>query len=710
MITTPLCRLVLGCALTVLLAAGELQAQTLPPPPISPAPVVGYQYDANSNLKSQTLAPGASGFAFTTSNTYDALNRRKDTTDPKFGVTRFEYTGRDDLIKVTDPRTLITQYPRNGLGDVTSLLSPDTGTVPLITYDEAGNLKTRTDSRGVLETLTYDATNRKTQLVYSKSGSTSLTYTWTYDQTGAGFANGIGRLTSTTHPTGSTQYTYDPQGRVLTDIQRVNAAPGANTAQSMTVTYTYDTAGHVSSIVYPSGRKLVIGYVGGLPVTVTLARTSTATPTTLISQIAFDPFGGAKSWLWQMAGSTQAYDRERDTSGRLVRYRMGNSLRDITYDAADRITAYTHYDASTGAATPALDQSFGYDELGRITGITTASAVWTIGYDANGNRTSVILGGVTRNYVTAAASNRLSRLTNPIRLFGYDDAGNTTNDGGNYTSTYDLAGRLATLTKAGATSTFSVDGMGRRVRKFISSGTGAGPASTVIFVYDQQGQLLGEYSSTGAALREYVWLGSTPIAVFMTDPVNPIIAPPLVYYIHTDHLDTPRVVVDKNNALRWRWLAEPFGTTAPETNPAGLGVFTQNLRFPGQYADQETGLFYNYFRDYDPTTGRYAQSDPLGLQGGINTYAYVSGNPISSTDPKGLLKETPGGNGGGGKRYCPLVAEIPMGPMFFAQITAWYCFYDCNQTCPGDPNKVVADIQWQWYPDFGCKKEIPAPQ
>jgi RHS repeat-associated protein len=144
-----------------------------------------------------------------------------------------------------------------------------------------------------------------------------------------------------------------------------------------------------------------------------------------------------------------------------------------------------------------------------------------------------------------------------------------------------------------------------------------------------------------------VWLRDTPMAMFTPDPANPS-GEPLVYFIHTDHLNTPRVVVDRQNRVRWRWLAEPFGTSAPETNPSGLGVFTQNLRFPGQYADAESGLFYNYFRYYNSAGGGYTQSDQIGLAGGsVSTYGYVEENPLGGTDPMGLsgvMTKVPGTN------------------------------------------------------------------
>jgi len=87
----------------------------------------------------------------------------------------------------------------------------------------------------------------------------------------------------------------------------------------------------------------------------------------------------------------------------------------------------------------------------------------------------------------------------------------------------------------------------------------------------------------------------------------------------------------------WRWdQGEPFGNDVPNNNPSGAGAFEFNLRFPGQYFDRETNLAYNWRRDYDPSLGRYVESDPIGLRGGLNTYLYVTADPLGSSDPEGL--------------------------------------------------------------------------
>lgn len=109
-----------------------------------------------------------------------------------------------------------------------------------------------------------------------------------------------------------------------------------------------------------------------------------------------------------------------------------------------------------------------------------------------------------------------------------------------------------------------------------------------------------------------------------------------VYYIQTDQLNTPRVITDQANALVWKWESDPFGMLPPNETPVSSARFTFNPRFPGQYFDKETNLHYNYYRDYDPQAGRYVQSDPIGLKGGINTYLYADGSPVAKTDPMGL--------------------------------------------------------------------------
>lgn len=109
----------------------------------------------------------------------------------------------------------------------------------------------------------------------------------------------------------------------------------------------------------------------------------------------------------------------------------------------------------------------------------------------------------------------------------------------------------------------------------------------------------------------------------------------VMYYVHTDHLGTPAVITDSTQKKVWQGNKQPFGKTEVSVN-----LIEFNARFPGQYYDAESGLHYNYFRDYDPATGRYVQSDPIGLLGGLNSYSYSTDNPVNYIDKYGLAAST----------------------------------------------------------------------
>jgi RHS repeat-associated protein len=202
------------------------------------------------------------------------------------------------------------------------------------------------------------------------------------------------------------------------------------------------------------------------------------------------------------------------------------------------------------------------------------------------------------------------------------------------------SGGLIKVTNGATVVQSRYNALGQRVEK--SNGD--------VFMYNEDGHLIGEYSkSTDRMQREIVYLGDEPVALLtqtVTGTAPSQVVTPNVFYIFSDHLGTPRMITQAtDNAIRWRWdEGDPFGLQPPNENPSGLGALTFNLRMPGQYYDRESNLFYNYFRDYDPQTGRYVQSDPIGLRGGFNTYSYIGGNPLSYSDPMGLAPKRFGKN------------------------------------------------------------------
>ena len=169
--------------------------------------------------------------------------------------------------------------------------------------------------------------------------------------------------------------------------------------------------------------------------------------------------------------------------------------------------------------------------------------------------------------------------------------------------------------------------------------TPAGGAAQIT-LYDEVGLWLGNYSATGQAQQQAIWLDDYPVALINV----PATGVPELAYVQPDHLGTPRVVIDPvRNVAIWEWSnkSEVFGNQIPSADPDGDGVvFELALRFPGQQATDASGLFYNYQREYDPAVGRYSQSDPIGLLGGIGTYSYVGGNPLIGLDSLGLCEQT----------------------------------------------------------------------
>jgi RHS repeat-associated protein len=149
--------------------------------------------------------------------------------------------------------------------------------------------------------------------------------------------------------------------------------------------------------------------------------------------------------------------------------------------------------------------------------------------------------------------------------------------------------------------------------------------TTTHYVYGLGGLLSGEYDNAGVLIREYVWLNGAPLA-----QIDKSGGTETVTYLHTDHLATPRYGTNAAGSTVWTWDSGAFGKEAP------TGTATVNLRFPGQYYDAETTLHYNWNRYYNPATGRYVSSDPIGLAGGFATYNYVSASPVMFADPRGL--------------------------------------------------------------------------
>lgn len=579
-----------------------------------------YGYDADGNRTDATDPLGIK-----THENYDALSRLSQTVQNYLGTdsatanttTSFGYDSDDNLTQTTDPNGLNTNDFYDGLNDLKQRLSPDTGTTNY-TYDATGNRLSGTDARGVITTYTYDAIDRLTSISYPTA---SLDAHFYYDQanatTGCASSDRIGRLTEMADATGTTFYCYDPHGNVTVKRQVI----GSNT---YTTSYSWNAADRLMRIGYPDGAFVTYTRDADGRIASVSATPAGGVGTTIVSAIGYLPFGPATGYTFADGG--QSLDKLYDANYRATDIEASALNLHFTLDAMGDITA-----EGNAAGVPTPNESYVYDPLYRLQQVDDAmGAPWqAYTYNETGDRLTKATAGLgTDSYNYQPSTHRL------LSIGGYDvsnravDAdGNTTAfqaNGWTYGLGYNDTNRLALVQQNGSTvATYGLNGKGERVAKTLVGG------GTQVYAYDEAGHLLGEYAAGQS--RDYVWADGTLVAVLD----NPAQGGDTIHYVYTDNLGTPRSVTTEAGTLVWDWPynQNPFGEAA-----ASGSSYTLNLRYPGQFYDQEDGLNYNYYRDYEPATGRYAQSDPSGLSGGISTYSYVKSNPLDSTDPMGLVE------------------------------------------------------------------------
>jgi len=564
---------------------------------------IQYQYDVEGNRTREETKDPQGTLKKYLDFTYDAYNNLKKIVNPDTTYTEYTYDGRKNPTASKDPKNNSTLYTYDPLSRLKVMTQP-LSTVTLYGYDTQDNQAAVTDPNGNVTSYYNDDFGRKNQNGSPDTGTTDYFYdeagnllqrfdaketvvNYTYDA--------LNRLTAIQFPSDPSQnvtFTYDSTS-VTYGIGRLTGrtdpsgsytfyynAQGNLTREEKTIggiryttQYTYNNNNILTSITYPSGR--VITYTPDQVGRISQVSTTLGgQPKTLASAITYLPFGG-------ISGLT-----------------YGNSL------------FLTH----------------GYDNLYRISSIVTGLILnLAFGYDPNGNITSITnpdppggeVFGPPGVYTYQTGTNKLTHIegTPPID-FGYDANANITSETG-WTYIYDLSNQLIrVLQDSNQVAEYTYNGAGQRIKKVTQT-------ETRIFHYELRGHLIAETNQTGQMLAEYVYIGDQLLA--MIKPGE------LVYYYHNDHLGTPQVLTDDTGTIAWKAVYTPFGDAV-----TSIATVENPFRFPGQYYDQETGLHYNYFRYYNPQTGRYITPDPIGLFGGVNLYTFVENNPLYYVDPYGL--------------------------------------------------------------------------
>ncbi|MDP8986408.1 MAG: DUF6531 domain-containing protein [Pseudomonadota bacterium] len=569
---------------------------------------VSYTLDALGNRTAESAYDPSGVFSRTHSRVFNALSELYQDIGASGSTTTLGYDNNGNVISSAAPLSLTTGTQYDALNRLTQITDPASG-VTQVSYDANGNVARVTDPTMLSTSYTHNGFGEVVQQVSPASGTTMNTYdsagnlATSTDARGAVATYGydaLNRVSSVAYQIGGVtdqtiSFTYDAGSN---GVGRLTGASDANhalawsydalgrvtgkgqTVSGLTLSIGYGyTNGDVTSMTTPSGQTVIYTYADHQVTGITV------NSGVLLTSAAYEPFGPVRGWIWG-SGTTEV--RLHDTDGNLSQL-SGIESTTLSYDAAYRISGVTN---STNTA---LSWTYGYDSLDRVSSAaqTGTTLGWT--YDADGNRLQ---------QTGASAGNGLLGAT----------------------FTYNARGRMSAGGLGGNSASYVYNALGQMVQKI--------GATTTTLVYDEAGHLVGEYSGSGALIQETVWLGDLPVATLRPNGSGGI----SLYYIHADQLNAPRTITRPvDNAIVWRWDTDPFGTTQPNQNPSGLGSFTYNLRFPGQYAQTETGLIYNYFRDYDAASGRYVESDPLGLFGGsYSPYVYANSNPLMYIDPFGL--------------------------------------------------------------------------
>lgn len=547
----------------------------------------GYQWDNNNNLVS-----ARDSLNHYSHHTYDVHNQRTSTTTAVNAYIQGFYDSAGNLMQLIDGRTKSTNYVFDGLGNNVKVTSPETG-VSNYVYDNLGRMTQITRANGVLIAYSYDTLNRVTQ-ASSGSGTGTRVQTWSYDNC----TNGKGKLCAASNMGVGVGFSYNKDGSLSSQSSTINNLVSYSTG------WAYDANGRVSSITYPGGNKVIyeydnLGRVNAVKVTIG------STTQTLASNINYYAYGPVSGWTF---GNGTTRSMPRDLDYRLTSITSG-SVQSISfgYDSNNNLTNFNNgpYESFT----------YQYDAESRLKNVSAYMLSDNYTYDLNGNRLTETVMSSTRNYGYQYGTDRLTVISGfNARSFLYDSVGNITSKTASGTTTsytYDRFNRKETVTVGGATTVYLYNALNQRVRK-------SGPVN-INYVYAPNGLLLGETANNSLTLsRQYIWLNGQLIGLIHNGSLH---------YVHTDHIGRPHIVTNTSNAIVWKAYNKPFDRTVSINQIGDL-----NIGYPGQYYDSESGLWYNWHRYYDASTGRYTQSDPIGLMGGLNTYSYVKNNPISFVD------------------------------------------------------------------------------